>query len=132
MAGDFKSQIDAWIGKVDQKLNLFVRKVALDMFTRISQRTPVLTGRAVTNWMVAKGTPITISTTDADPTGTQAMQAAMSVFATYDWKVDANIFITNSVPYIMPLEHGHSKKAPNGMVKVTVAEFQDVIQAQLL
>ena len=37
-------------------------------------------------------------------------------------------FITNSLPYAIPLEYGHSKKAPEGMIRVTVARFEQIIQ----
>lgn len=132
LSGNFQQQIEQWANQMDERINQVVRKIVLDIYTRIAQRTAVKTGRAITNWMVAKGTPITTATLDADPTGMQAMQAAMSVFATYDYKVDTAIFITNSVPYIMRLEHGSSKQHPEGMVRVTVAEFQNIIQAQII
>lgn len=39
-----------------------------------------------------------------------------------------NYFITNSLPYAIPLENGHSsKQAPYGMVTLTVIEMSDFI-----
>lgn len=35
--------------------------------------------------------------------------------------------ISNNVEYIIPLEFGHSKQSPNGMVRVTIAEFQSIV-----
>ncbi|SQI38051.1 Uncharacterised protein [Providencia alcalifaciens] len=32
------------------------------------------------------------------------------------------IYFTNNVPYAYPLEMGHSKQAPNGMIAVTAAD----------
>lgn len=86
----------------------------------ISMKTPVDTGRARANWFMAEGAPET-STTDAKTP------------KTYD-RADFQgngvpIFITNSLPYIVPLEYGHSKQAPAGMVRVTLAEIAAVSAA---
>jgi hypothetical protein len=35
--------------------------------------------------------------------------------------------IHNSVEYIIPLEYGHSKQAPAGMVRPTIAEFSQIV-----
>ena len=37
-------------------------------------------------------------------------------------------WIANNVDYIKPLEEGWSRQAPNGMVHVTVLEFQQVVR----
>lgn len=34
------------------------------------------------------------------------------------------IYFSNTVPYATRLEFGHSKQAPNGMIRITAAEFQ--------
>lgn len=35
-----------------------------------------------------------------------------------------DVYITNSVPYALAIEHGHSKQAPKGIVKLTVNELK--------
>lgn len=51
------------------------------------------------------------------------------------WTISANgadqTVISNNVPYITALEDGHSKKAPVGMVKVSIAEI-DVAMRRLV
>lgn len=32
------------------------------------------------------------------------------------------IYVSNSLPYIVPLEFGHSKQAPAGMVRTAIAD----------
>ena len=42
--------------------------------------------------------------------------------------VGAFAYIINNLPYAIPLEFGHSTQAPGGMVRVTVARFQQIVQ----
>ena len=37
------------------------------------------------------------------------------------------IYLTNNLPYAVPLEEGYSKQAPAGMVALTVQDFQSVV-----
>jgi hypothetical protein len=36
-------------------------------------------------------------------------------------------YIVNNLPYGIPLEFGHSRQAPLGMVRVTLAKFQEIV-----
>jgi hypothetical protein len=61
-----------------------------------------------------------------DPTGQKTIAALtgkvmLSDSAAVHW-------IANSLPYIVPLEHGWSKQAPAGMVGLTVTEFQQIVK----
>lgn len=40
-------------------------------------------------------------------------------------------FITNSLPYAIPLENGHSTQAPVGMVTLTAIEFAQIVPAAI-
>lgn len=80
----------------------------------ISLKTPVDTGRARANWFMAEGAPDTSATAAKTPKD----------YARGDFQANGvPIFITNSLPYIVALEYGHSKQAPAGMVRVTLAEI---------
>jgi hypothetical protein len=86
--------------------------LGLELVRLISFGTPVKTGRARANWFIAEGAP-RLETTEstAPPSYTGAGLEGRSV-----------IYITNSLPYIVPLEYGHSKRAPYGMVRKAIAE----------
>ena len=89
--------------------------LGIQVFKGIVLKTPVDTGRARANWMISEGSPQV-----ATVLGTQAPATPSPM----DFKGGSRIFITNSLPYIVPLEYGHSKQAPAGMVRVTLAEVQ--------
>jgi hypothetical protein len=95
---------------------------AFQILAGIIQKTPVDTGRARANWFLSEGAPVIASTLptgkDKDGRPTFAVNATPQASITGR----ARIFITNSLPYIVPLEYGHSQQAPAGMVRVTLAE----------
>ncbi|WLH49748.1 hypothetical protein [Pseudomonas tolaasii] len=37
-------------------------------------------------------------------------------------------YIVNNLPYSIPLEYGHSTQAPGGMVRITLARFQQIVE----
>lgn len=84
--------------------------LALTLDKKIVEKTPVDTGRAQANWFVAEGAPRLDTTESTVPAARPAL------------KGESVIFITNSLPYIVPLEYGHSKQAATGMVRVSLAE----------
>ncbi len=87
----FTDQIERFQAKVQARANEAVRKVGLDLHSRIVERTPVDTGRAKGGWSI-----------DTRPEVT---------------------WIYNNVEYIVPLEYGHSQQAPNGMVRLSIADI---------
>lgn len=102
-----------------------VRKVATDVLTKTVLRSPVDTGRFRANWVTTFGAPGVRTTADVDPTGQGAiLRGTATIGRAYG---DFDIYITNSLPYAIPLEYGYSKQAPAGMVRITVAEFQTYV-----
>ncbi len=47
-------------------------------------------------------------------------------------KIGDSIFFTNSLDYAKKLEFGFSKKAPLGMVRITVANYNEIVNAAIL
>lgn len=86
--------------------------IALMLWSRIVARTPVDTGLARANWFLSEGRPRREATTSVVPEAPPALTG------------DSVIYLTNNVPYIVPLEYGHSRQAPNGMVRLAIAEVQ--------
>lgn len=102
-----------------------VRKASLDLLTKVVLRSPVDTGRFRANWQTSFGAPSFRVTADKDPTGQGAiLRGSATISRAYG---DFDIFMTNSLPYAIPLEYGYSKQAPVGMVRITVAEFQTFV-----
>lgn len=86
-------------------------------------------GRFRGNWMFSIGIPDKSTTEEIDPTGTKS--TARIVAGAIEFKAGDTCYITNSLGYAIPLEFGHSTQAPGGMVRVTVARFQQIVQAAI-
>lgn len=108
------------VGKqIDQVIILVQKKVAFQLLEGIVNMTPVDTGRARGNWMVTIGSPSTeVKTETYDKVGAGTIAAGRSTIESLTTL--GAIYLTNNLPYILPLENGSSKQAPGGMVQVTL------------
>ena len=112
--------IDKAIKDLDARREVIVKKIAFDLFRKIIFKTPVQTGRARANWLVSVAAPRSETADETDKTGIRAIGNVQSVIN--GWNADSDIYMSNNLPYIYGLERGRSKKAPRGMVKISIAE----------
>jgi len=125
--------------KMKEDLNTVVRKATLNTFSAVAKRTPVDTGRLRGNWNASQGT-INTSTT---PTAAAA-RAMVEAERAASFEPGGVAYFANSLPYARVVEYGEypnppkkgkgktvggfSKRSPQGMVRVTAAEFNDYVQ----
>lgn len=126
VVGKFADDIAKFETKTNGKLELAIRKIALEMFSRVILKTPVDTGRMRGNWQVAIGTAPS-GTLELDDKSGQASIGKVQA-AALGLKVGDIIYLANNLPYAMRLEEGYSQQAPAGMVSLTVQEFQAVVR----
>lgn len=100
------------------------RKIVIEALRRVVLKTPVDTGRARGNWIVSVGSIDTSTRDVADPSGDKVISEGRKVLASIGFA--QVVWISNSLDYIVFLEDGSSKQAPNGMVKVTLAELEQI------
>jgi len=118
----FTLQIGEFAAQAKENAQQVVRKVAGDALAKVVLRTPVDTGRARANWVTTYGNPSFVATAKVDKTGEGTILKGQGTIRRAP--AGETIYILNSLPYAIPLEYGHSKQAPAGMVRVTVTEFQ--------
>ncbi len=83
-------------------------------------------GRFRNNWMFSIGAPDNSTTEEVDASGSGSM--ARIVNGAIEFKAGETAYITNSLLYAIPLEYGHSSQVPpSGMVRVTIAKFQQIV-----
>lgn len=80
-------------------------------------------GRFRGNWQVSFNVAATGETGVIDANGQSTKAAGAVVLQAFTSGI-GSIWVMNNVPYAQPLEFGHSSQAPNGMVRLTVIEFQ--------
>jgi hypothetical protein len=84
-------------------------------------------GRFRGNWQTSVGSAATGAIDQVDPSGRGTMAAAAAALASF--QAGPPIYIMNNLPYGTRLEYeGWSKQAPAGMVRITVAEFNDIVR----
>lgn len=122
MAGQFTIDLQRFAKRANADVKQAIRKITMEAFKRVILKTPVDTGRARANWSTSTGAPVTFSIVGEDKSGTATLKKAADDAMV--WECTGGIFLSNNLPYIIPLEYGHSNQAPGGMVRITVAEMQ--------
>lgn len=123
--GSFAQDLAKFERKTLGKMDTAVRKIALELFQRVILRSPVDTGRFRANWQVQVGSIPngTLELDDKSGTATiSKVQAAASGLVAGDV-----IYLGNNLPYGPRLEDGYSGQAPQGMVGLSVQEFQEIV-----
>lgn len=139
MAGPFELDLRHFAKKAGDKVELVFKKVAVDMFTRIVLRSPVgnpdqwkrprkgyVGGRFRANWQIAIGNPPRGTVQMNDRSG--RITIAKGTATALGLKAGQTVWMANNLPYAIPLEYGHSKQAPAGMVRITVREFKKMVE----
>ena len=116
-----------------------VRELVAELFASVTRKSPRDTGRFAANWNPSLGAPNYTYTDSTDANGTlgRIEDFAAKVYLGDD---GAELYLSNGLPYAAVLEYGlypdppkggagkttggYSTQAPQGMIRVTVAEFQ--------
>lgn len=80
-------------------------------------------GRFRGNWQVTFDVPATGELDRIDPTGVETLKAGIEQIGQYTY-ANQSVYFTNNLPYSVELELGHSKQAPNGIVRVAALNAQ--------
>jgi hypothetical protein len=124
-SASFKLDISRWVEKAGDRADLVVRKVALDLMTKVVMKSPVDTGRFRGHWMAGINSVPGGLTGRLDKAGTGTIASASATIA--GAKAGDRVYLANNLPYAVRLEYGHSKQAPAGIVRTTVDEFQAAV-----
>ncbi|WP_424411238.1 HK97 gp10 family phage protein [Pasteurella sp. PK-2025] len=120
--GSFTIDVEKFREKFGNRANLILRKVGLDTYEKVKQKTPVDTGQLRASWTVS------INGMPASYNGDNSALSAV--------KFGDTIVIATDKPYAPVLEYGlypkpggiktengFSIQAPQGMVRITVQEM---------
>lgn len=120
--GKFAVDVRKWADVTGQTLEQTVKAVEMEMFSRIIIRSPVKTGRFRGNWFVDQR----LETDLKDKPGAVTIEKMKT--AVLASQVGGVTSFINSLPYSERLEFGWSKQAPEGMLRLTAAEFGAVVE----
>ncbi len=97
-----KVSTSSWTRKQKARLPQIHKGACLELNTRITEATPVDTGRARQSWT---------------PTGSL--------------RIGMPYAFSSGLSYIKPLEYGHSQQAPTGMLRINVRNWGDIVRSQV-
>jgi hypothetical protein len=142
----FALDLSRFVARAKGNAAAIVANVVLKVGEGIVMRTPVgdpttwkhperapagyVGGRARGSWQYGYNAPAAAEPGTIDSSGAVALgRITAGVSANQAPGVH---YVTSSVPYMRPLEYeAHSKQAPEGMVRVTVAEFRTYVDRAL-
>lgn len=131
----FAASLNKWVKDLGPYLDQVVQHVAFECAENIivggefAPGSPVDTGFFRANWIVSLDVMPAMDAVVAPVKGTKIDQVALAnaEVVLLGAKAGRKLFIVNPVVYGPPLEFGHSKQAPEGMVRITAAAGQPIV-----
>lgn len=124
----FSRDLQRFRERTMEKYTKVKRLSAFDLFSAIVLETPVDKGVLRNNWFASIGNGSTETTDTGDKSGASTVQKIRSILEGTDLVKD--VFLTNNLPYAVPIEFdGISGKAPEGMVRVNVLRWNQIVRA---
>lgn len=123
----FGDQVAKFAENTNRTLAEAHRAISIKLFTAIIMDTPVDTGEAAGGWVASMGTPA------SGPSGVLGQAGAIAGLSNVRALPSQVAYLSNSVGHIEGLEYGthsygFSPKAPQGMVRINVARFQQLVK----
>lgn len=141
---EFQRSMNNLAARIERRGPEIVRKAAMDCLRLVILGTPVgnktiwmepmkahvgyVGGRARANWFVGIGSGPSRTTEETDASGQHALSEGTATIQTAG--SGASIHLVNNLPYIVPLNQGHSHQAPAGFIELAVQRAVAGIQGQ--
>lgn len=124
---EFTLDLSDVVDELTVDIDVAIRRLSLDILVRLTQKTPVDTGRAKSNWIISINSPVSTtskfrSKTSLGQPATAAVGRGNATLKTFDLKTDTSVYIQNNLPYIQKLNEGSSTQAPSGFVQMAMRE----------
>jgi len=136
-SSNFLKSINAFVDTAKANSELVVKKGCIEVLQDIIRMSPVgqpelwqgyapkgyVGGRFRGNWQVTFNVPASVELDRVDPSGMDTLKDGIEQIGRYTYGIQS-IYFTNNLPYSVRLEFGHSKQAPNGIVRVAALNAQ--------
>jgi hypothetical protein len=124
--GSFALNLAKFAEQAQEAIDEALQEVVIELGNSLIRMSPVDTGRFRGNWQFSIGGPPSGTLPSTDPSGNET--SAKIVGESILFKAGETAYIVNNLPYAIPLEYGHSDQAPGGMVRITLARFQAIVE----
>lgn len=131
-AREFSGLLDDLADVLDAEFEKVVRLTVLKLYKNIIMRSPVDTGAYRASHGIAVGREPDEAEGRAGAQTDEELFALEAQFPDLKWEIDdGTIWIYNNQPYASVLEAGSSLQAPQGIYSVALAEFEQVLNAEI-
>ncbi|WP_347883228.1 HK97 gp10 family phage protein [Pseudomonas aestiva] len=124
-SGDFEAELEDFRELAMAAIEQTIQDIVIQIGESLINLSPVDTGRFKANWQFTIGAPANSSLIATDKEGDETI--AKLIAAVNALEPGQVAYIVNTLIYAIPLEYGHSQMAPNGMVRLTIAEFDRIV-----
>ena len=124
--GSFAESLAQFAEQAKDAIDDVFREVVIEIGTSVIRLSPVDTGRFKGNWQFTVGSPSNQSLDTVDKAGHETIAALVAQVSSLEAGQIA--YMVNNLVYGVPLEYGHSAQAPAGMVQITLARFQQIVE----
>lgn len=139
----FALDLQRFAERTKEKADEAVGAIVIGVASRVDERSPVgdatywlnpppkgyVGGHFRANWQLGVGSMPAGEIAGVDPTG-EATQGR--IVTTVPSDAAGNVyFLVNNAPYARRLEDGWSRQAPQGMVGLTVTEYQQIVREEV-
>lgn len=121
----FQADLQRFNRNLGTGMDALVRRVCLGLAKDVVSMTPVDTGMARSNYFYGFTPTVTGRDESKNRGGGPSITRAVDFASTL--KAGTTFYMVNNLPYIMPLEFGHSSQAPAGMARLAVAKWQAIV-----
>lgn len=121
----FEDIINQWIEETEVRAEDILQTATYLVGKEVVTLSPVDTGLFKGNWQLTVGAPTDHSLIRYDEEGTAALMDMSRNVRTFTLGQIA--YIQNTVEYGYDLEYGSSRQAPDGMVRITAAKWQMIV-----
>lgn len=124
--GGFAESLAQFAEQAKGAIDDVFREVVIEVGMSVIRLSPVDTGRFKGNWQLTIGSPSAHSLDSLDKAGHETIAELVS--QANQLEAGQIAYIVNNLIYAIPLEYGHSAQAPAGMVQITLARFQQIVE----
>jgi hypothetical protein len=129
MSTTFSAQVSDWVRKTEQRMTAVFRQSAQEVILDMQNRTPVDTGFARASVVVSTSAMPSIDPNKHGEEGGNYPPNTEEIgLAIVGAVIGQTIYAGYTAAYALALEYGHSKQAPNGMVRLAAQRWPQIVR----
>lgn len=126
LSGTFSEQLEGFAEYAKEAADEIFKSVVIQVGSSLINLSPVDTGRFLANWQFSINSTSNASLDETDQMGDKTLARFVKEVGALTYGQTAYVY--NNLSYAKPLEYGHSRQAPSGMVRITMARFKEIVE----